>query len=78
MKSDEIYLETETSSLSRPNDGCPVGTVDGISTCFCSDHCSWNTCRLKIPPNECTSVASWRWDSQRLHWIAQGNQLITV
>ena len=57
----------------RPNDGCPKGTIDGISTCFCEDHCSWNVCRLKHPPMNCPMVMSWQWYSEGMHWMAQSN-----
>ena len=61
----------------RPNDGCPKGTIDGITTCFCEDHCSWNVCRLKHPPINCPMVMSWRWYSEGMHWMAQSNFVLS-
>ena len=63
-----------------PSDGCPEGTFDGISTCFCEDHCSWNMCRLNHPPGNCLKRLSmtmvnnvtWQWDSKEKYWVAQG------
>ena len=55
----------------RPNDGCPKGTIDGISTCFCEDHCSWHVCRLANPPMDCPKVVSWQMDSTLNYWVAQ-------
>ena len=68
-------------SGSRPR--CPDGTFDGQNTCFCEDHCSWETCRLQKPPHSClsgTREAVWAWDAERYAWVAQGNsfQLLIV
>ena len=57
----------------RPSEGCPEGTIDGITTCFCEDYCSWNICRLKHPPINCPMVMSWQWYSDGMHWMAQSN-----
>ena len=59
---------------SRPPTGCPSGTVDGITTCFCEDHCSWSICRLKNPPKSCPGVESWKMNSFDTYWIAQGKK----
>ena len=70
----------------RPSKGCPRGTIDGVFTCFCEDHCSWDMCRLNEPPelclentfSSCDSCSSWEWDSIRNYWTAQGIWLTTT
>ena len=59
--------------LMRPSSGCPKGTVEGITTCFCEDHCSWEVCRLDRPPYRCLPRinTAWVWDSEKLFWTAQ-------
>ena len=56
----------------RPSDGCPLGTIDGGSTCYCEEHCSWHKCRLSEPPKDCPGVCNWEWDSLRMYWVAKG------
>ena len=60
----------------RPTSGCPYGTFDSMNTCFCEDHCSWETCRLITPPQDCLSridgEAIWNWDGVKHAWVAQG------
>lgn len=56
--------------------GCPQGTFDGLNTCYCEDHCSWETCRLVDPPQNCLSKIAgevvWAWGSKQDAWVAQG------
>ena len=63
----------------RPASGCPSGTFDSLKTCFCEDHCSWETCRLINPPQDCLSridgEAIWNWDGVEHAWVAQGMML---
>ena len=63
----------------RPTDGCPINTIDGIDTCFCEDHCSWNKCRLAKPPNKCleNTVFEWKWNLVENHWTAKGFVFVT-
>ena len=60
----------------RPKTGCPNDTFDGLSTCFCEDHCSWEVCRLINPPYNCISNIQgkvvWAWDTIGETWVAQG------
>ena len=60
----------------QPATGCPFGTFDSLNTCFCEDHCSWETCRLINPPQDCLSKidgeAIWAWDVVEDAWVAQG------
>ena len=60
----------------RPSYGCPKGTFDGVTTCYCEDHCSWEACRLLNPPLNCLSNMKedgvWAWDSIQKFWVAQG------
>ena len=60
-----------------PVTGCPPGTFNGMHTCFCDDHCSWETCRLINPPFNCLSSIShamvWARDEMKDAWVAQGN-----
>ena len=62
----------------RPPNGCPEGTFDGATTCYCEDHCSWEVCRLLNPPLNCLlsmqGDAFWSWDLIRKSWVAQGIQ----
>ena len=63
-----------------PPDGCPEGTYEGKSTCFCEDHCSWNLCRLDQPNQNCLRKLSktlqnnvtWKWNLNEKYWVAQG------
>ena len=61
---------------SRPASNCPSGTYNGLHTCFCEDHCSWETCRLQFPPHNCLlgigKQATWAWDSIKSAWVAVG------
>ena len=61
---------------SKPINGCPNSTLDNAYTCFCEDHCSWDACRLKIPPQNCLSSfdksVAWAWNSKDMYWVAQG------
>ena len=63
-----------------PADGCPQGTFNSLNTCYCEDHCSWETCRLLNPPQNCLSnIANesvWAWDSQKDVWVAQSKYQI--
>ena len=42
-------------------------------TCSCEDHCSWDSCFLHHPPEECLSGtgSKWYWDSRMGAWVAQ-------
>lgn len=66
--------------LKRPIDGCPAETIDGYTTCFCEEHCSWSDCFLSNPPEQCLTnpYFSWTWISARNKWVAQGGQYIVV
>ena len=59
-----------------PESGCPTGTFNGLNTCYCEDHCSWQTCRLSEPPQKClrniAGEAVWAWDAKRDVWVIQG------
>ena len=63
-----------------PADGCPQGTFNSLNTCYCEDHCSWETCRLLNPPQNCLSdiayESAWTWDSQKNAWVAQSKYQI--
>ena len=65
----------QTLIPSRPSTGCPSGTIDGMTTCFCEDHCSWNVCRMSDPPIFCPSVESWKWNPLGRYWVAQGKYI---
>ena len=60
----------------KPSSGCPDGTFDGASTCYCEDHCSWESCRLVFPPKSCWSSSQgekiWAWNQVNNAWTAQG------
>ena len=84
-----IYTESENSSISHqmlrgvPNlseQSCPSNTYgclgnncNGLQTCFCEEHCSWEFCRLVQAPKECLeeTKSDWTWDAKKLSWVAQ-------
>ena len=53
--------------------GCTDNNCNGIQTCFCEEHCSWETCRLVEGPKKCVKgvKSEWIWDLNRLIWVAQ-------
>ena len=56
----------------RPASGCPEGTIDGLSSCFCEDHCSWEVCRLDEAPNTCLPENFvWVFDTENHLWKSQ-------
>ena len=69
----------------RPTEGCPVNT-NGCSgndcnmpqSCFCEEHCSWETCRLADSPEKCLKGLNsfWSWDTKKLFWVAQIDGMI--
>ena len=52
---------------------CPYGLNFKDSTCFCEDHCSFDICRLEIPPDYCLAGINgwWAWNSIQMYWMAQ-------
>ena len=64
------------SLIPQPTEyGCPPGTFESLSTCYCEDHCSWETCRLLNPPQNCLTSspeAVWAWNTKENIWVAQG------
>ena len=54
---------TKSSKVQRPD----------FSTCSCEDHCRWDMCRLKYPPEKCLfgTSSKWTWDLRENAWIAQ-------
>ena len=58
-----------------PKDGCPMHTdkKTRVGTCSCEEHCSWDLCRLKEPPDDCLFEArsEWTWDYKKNAWVAQ-------
>ena len=71
----EINTIDEASIPKPPPGGCPQGTFDSLNTCYCEDHCSWETCWLINPPLNCLSnIANesvWAWNAQKNVWVAQ-------
>ena len=64
----------------RPIYGCPANSYgctrndcNHLDTCFCEEHCSWETCRLFDHPDVClTDIKSrWVWDLKQKFWVAQ-------
>ena len=59
----------------EPKGGCLLGSVTRkhFITCICEDHCRWDMCRLKKPPEDCLFYTSskWTWNSRENAWIAQ-------
>ena len=76
--------------IPRPNaDRCPSRmhyktSQDINGSCSCEDHCSWDMCRLVVPPMECLMeiYSEWQWDYVKKAWVAQVIQgnivLITI
>ena len=64
----------------RPTNGCPTNTIDGVTTCYCEDHCSWSRCRLEVPPEECleNTLSTWKWNHMKNQWTAQGIVLVII
>ena len=64
----------KTLFLKRPKNGCPDGTFDGMTTCFCENHCSWEVCRLVTPTTNCliSANAFWNWNTAKDAWVAKG------
>ena len=60
-----------TIPLFRWPTGCPIGTTDGITTCFCDKYCSWDVCRVHQPPEGCPLVHSWEWNPDQKYWFAR-------
>ena len=44
-----------------------------FGACSCDTHCSWDQCRLFIPPNDCLldTNSIWKWDNIKNAWVAQ-------
>ena len=60
----------------QPSNGCPRDNLlrVGLDTCSCEDdHCNWDLCRLREPPEECLhgTASKWEWDYLRNAWVAQ-------
>ena len=75
MSSNQFICISLETAVDRPLDGCPTGTygsenVECTNTCFCEDHCSWKTCKLKEPPKTCLAHANrnWEYDEQKIYW----------
>ena len=76
-----IYLASyslDVDLIPRPNEhGCPSQTSykEGIGSCNCEDHCSWDLCRLTVPPTRCIegTNSEWHWDDTKSAWVAQVN-----
>lgn len=45
------------------------------ATCYCEDHCSFERCKLDVPPKGCLNglplEPTWSWDSRQNYWVAQ-------
>ena len=72
----ENKKDTKEMIPKRPVKGCPSGTFNGLDTCFCEDHCSWEACWLIDPPSNCLSRIDgemvWAWNDIKNAWVAQG------
>ena len=78
----EVVNGTSNSELIPvlPQGGCPANTY-GCSgndcnrpqSCFCEEHCSWETCRLADSPENCLNDVKsvWSWDVKKHFWVAQ-------
>lgn len=53
--------------------GCSGNDCNRPNSCFCEDHCSWETCRLVASPEECLKHVDsmWSWDAKKHFWVAQ-------
>ena len=74
------FISTENTIINamipkRPDNGCPSGTINGLETCFCEDHCSWKICRLINPPFNCLPKTddeiAWAWNVTQNAWVSQ-------
>lgn len=54
---------------------CPKGSnyKEKLGTCSCDEHCTWDSCRLTIAPNDCLVDinSKWVWDPLEGAWVAQ-------
>ena len=65
-----------TGLISQQATGCPENTYGCNSfgcpnTCYCQDHCSWDTCVLTEGPKNCLkdTNGAWHWNSN--YWEAK-------
>ena len=66
----------DVSSIPRAsNDECEISAAyrKRFGVCSCNDHCSWDTCRLLEPPEECLlgENSEWKWDNLKNAYVAQ-------
>ena len=53
--------------------GCSGNDCNRPQSCFCEEHCSWETCRLVDSPGRCLKhvESTWIWDAKKHFWVAQ-------
>ena len=67
-------LDTRLIPQSHKND-CPMTSKyrARFGVCSCNSHCSWDLCRMIIPPTDCLLRirSTWNWDQNKSAWVAQ-------
>ena len=66
----------DVSLIPRSSKGnCAEGKIyrARFGACSCDTHCSWDQCRLFIPPYDCLldTNSIWKWDNIKSAWVAQ-------
>ena len=80
------YCVAEHTNVPTPSlEGCPQNTkgcneFGCPNTCYCSDHCSWERCKISPPPLSCLyrTGSAWQWSSR--WWTAKkiGKKLVVT
>ena len=61
-----IFCQVVPGLIQRPSEGCPEKTTGCYAlgcpaTCYCEDHCSWESCNLNTHPEECFDGVNGIW-----------------
>ena len=64
-----------SSTPHASNEECEVSAAYRMRfrVCSCNEHCSWDTCRVSEPPEDCLLGANneWKWDNLKNSYVAQ-------
>ena len=79
----KCFISCKALIPERPKGGCFKGSIDYkctnihptscLPTCLCEEHCAWDRCHLKNPPEKCLlgTNSVWMWDVKNEYWVAQ-------
>ena len=69
------YVLDGSSIPHASKDECEVIAAyrERFGVCSCNDHCSWDTCRVSEPPQDCllSTNSEWKWDNLKNAFVAQ-------